>query len=268
MIPPTNLKDIIVGIIKDSAALVSPSDLEKEMIKIGHGVRKDIRLAVRDLVEENVLEYMDKHGKTHLALSFRKPVRLSRRIVVSPPDLRSDSISENTIKLHMGTAFGKGDHPTTQLCVCALDDIMADAIAAGKKIESALDIGTGTGILAMAASILGVTQVTACDRDPMSENEARMNVRLNGLSDRIFITGVPDWNSTYDIIIANLRYPTLLDLQSKLIPMTKQGSALVFSGIKKTEIDIVHDLYLKNDVFKLVWSGQRGGWCGVVYQKW
>jgi len=262
------LKSTVLSFMGETLINVSPMDLERLISnKTGH-TRTDVKKMVRLLVDEGILEYRDKNGRTLISLSFNKPVNLSPHIIIAPPG-HSPAELDNVlmITLNSGTAFGRGDHPTTQLCVEALDHVLCDINSPEIKINNALDIGTGSGILALVAAKLGVQSVTACDRDNVALNEARENTTRNNLDHQIHITANPEMNSKYDLIIANLRYPTLIDLYSQMVKMNDAGNYLVLSGIKEMEMDFVHRVFKKDGEYVSVWEKSKRGWSGVVYKK-
>lgn len=260
--------DAILDFLDTSANNVTPMDLEREVGSATGLDRKVIRNTVKSLIQEAVLEYRDKNGRTGISRSFSCPVRLSDRVIVSPPDLHVDRKPEDVvIRLNSGTAFGRGDHPTTQLCVNALDFFLKDGYSINNEIRTALDIGTGSGILALAAARMGVEKIWACDRDSVAESEARGNILLNDLHERIVMVRDIDTTISYDLIIANLRYPTLIDLYPFIRKITHGSSALVLSGMKESEIKTVDDIYTGDGFFSRLWTRSRRGWSGLVYTK-
>lgn len=268
LVDKLNLRQVVFSFMGETLINVSPMDLERHISdKTGHS-RKDVRMVVRLLVDEGILEYRDKNGLTFISLSFNRPVQLSTHIIIAPPGHRPSELDSGfMITLNSGTAFGRGDHPTTQLCVEALDYVLCETHTSEIKINNALDIGTGSGILALVAAKLGVQNVTACDRDNVALNEARENTVINKLDHQIQITASPEMNKKYDLIIANLRYPTLIDLYSQMVKMNDAGNLLVLSGIKEIEMEFVHSVFKKDGAYVPVWQKSKRGWSGVVYKK-
>ena len=126
----------------------------------------------------------------------------------------SDNDAYQQIILDPSVIFGSGFHATTRLCLETLELVLLDS---GERIESVLDLGTGTGLLAIAAAKLGVKQVTAVDNNPMACEVAEKNVLLNGCTPQITVeridlmTELPD-PEKYDLVIANLYKGLLLNL--------------------------------------------------------
>jgi ribosomal protein L11 methyltransferase len=106
------------------------------------------------------------------------------------------------------------------------------------------------------------------DIDPCARVEAAVNVKNNGLEDRITISGqtLDTIDRRYMMVLANLRYPSLKRLYSRLTEVTSRGGTLILSGIKNDEVDDLLGVYTK-PCFKYLWSDHELGWAGVVLQK-
>jgi ribosomal protein L11 methyltransferase len=136
-------------------------------------------------------------------------------------------------------AFGTGDHPTTTLCLAAVDDFMAAHPGA-----SVLDVGTGTGVLACAARKLGAARVVATDNDPVSVQLATEAARENGI-DGVDISGraLQKIDGAFDLVVANILANTLIDLAPHIVPKVKRQ--LTLAGVLVTQIGVVSDAYVK-----------------------
>ncbi len=160
---------------------------------------------------------------------FFYPQKVSDRLVVKPTwreYLPGDG--EQVIEIDPGMAFGTGTHPTTVLCIQLLERYLAPG-------QSVLDIGTGSGILLVAAARLGAGRLTGVDSDPVAVAVARDNLLLNGvaperfdlhrghLADRI--------TATYDVVVANILADVILDLLDQVGRTLKPGGLLICSGI-------------------------------------
>jgi ribosomal protein L11 methyltransferase len=133
------------------------------------------------------------------------------RFLISPPwekaDLSGDTIA---IVLDPGVVFGTGTHPTTRDCLEALS-----FLAREEAIRSVADLGTGTGLLALAAAKLGSRQTLAVDVNYLAAKTAGENIRLNGLAHRVLVIQgrAEDWvHSPVDLLIANIHYDVMKDL--------------------------------------------------------
>jgi len=160
--------------------------------------------------------------------AYVSPVRVGR-LHIRPSWLpRPQQPGLTVIDIDPGMAFGTGGHPSTRLCLRALlDHLPASA-------PTVFDIGTGSGILAIAAARLGAARVWAVDSDPVAVAVARANARLNGVASRVRVvqgTGLDRASGRADLILANLIaeaiIPLLADLRRRLAP----GGVFVGSGI-------------------------------------
>lgn len=159
------------------------------------------------------------------------PVRIGRRLVVAPTwEPFQPRLGELVLRLDPGMAFGTGTHPSTVLCLRALED----GVAAGASV---LDVGTGSGILAVAAALLGAASVTALDIDPLAVRVARQNATANGVADRVHVhyaelrdllaSGLPPM----DFCTANLTADVLVGLAADLAAALRPEGRLVASGL-------------------------------------
>jgi ribosomal protein L11 methyltransferase len=159
--------------------------------------------------------------------------RVGRRTVIRPSwrdyDPRPDEI---VIDLDPGMAFGTGQHETTRGCLTLLED----AVQAGARV---LDLGTGSGILAIAAAKLGAGEVLALDVEPQSVAVARENAERNGVTDRVQVVlgslgeDRPFAQSTdsFALVVANIHARALIALAPAIASVTLPQSCLVLSGI-------------------------------------
>jgi ribosomal protein L11 methyltransferase len=160
-----------------------------------------------------------------------------RRIWLAPADDATLPPDRTQVRLHMGLAFGTGEHPTTALCLEWLDG----AIRGG---ETVLDYGSGSGVLAIAALALGASHAWGTDNDPQALAATRANADLNGLSGRLTITepeAVPD--VTVDVLAANILAGPLIVLAPALAAHVRPGGALVLSGILAAQAENVARAY-------------------------
>ena len=113
-----------------------------------------------------------------------KPQKIGRRFLVAPPWNRPAENRRHLIVIEPAMAFGTGTHETTRSCLEFIDELCADAVPA-----KALDVGTGSGVLAMGMARLGVGEVLALDNDPVALEAARANLQLNGLEGAVTLSG-------------------------------------------------------------------------------
>lgn len=162
-----------------------------------------------------------------------QPVAVGQRFLIAPPWSEiKDALGRIVIRIEPGMAFGTGTHETTRLCLSAVERYFRGG--------SFLDVGTGTGILAIAAAKLSPEAVVdACDTDPEALAIAEENARLNDVADRIsFRVGtVQESTASADVVCANLTS----DVIRRLLPVLLGSSCgrLILSGILETQLDEV-----------------------------
>jgi ribosomal protein L11 methyltransferase len=166
-------------------------------------------------------------------------------------------------------SFGNGEHPTTRLAIRGVEYALSSGrLFNGRQNTSALDIGTGSGILAIAAVLLGINRAIGIDIDPVARSEAKKSILINNLSKRISIhnRSLDDINQQFSLITANLRYPTLKKLYSRLDHITEPKAVVVISGLKTSEMSDVEKFYTQKS-FKLEISEVEKGWGAMVFKK-
>lgn len=175
------------------------------------------------------------------------------------PDV--DSKGYIPIYINSGIAFGTGEHETTRLCL----RLLAEIDVGNKKV---LDIGTGSGILAIAASKLGASRVDAFDLDSVAVETARENVTLNEVGniyifqkDALSYKGNSD--TKYDVVLANLVWSILSEIPAGIRSIIASGGTLIASGILKEQLNDFLFLYKKNG-FSPVKVLEEGEWVGVM----
>jgi ribosomal protein L11 methyltransferase len=260
----------VIATIASSAAKITPPVLEK-LILDRYGLnKKQIKTVIKDLVVSGELTYTYEFGCTFLERSLNKPVRISRQVVLIPPghSYRSKP-NDVVVQITPGASFGAGNHPTTRLAIKAIEFVLLGDPAIEKKPEgTVLDIGTGSGVLILTAVLGGMDGGLGIDIDPCARVEAAVNIKNNGLEDRITISGkaLDTIDQRYTMVLANLRYPSLKRLYPQLTEVTAGRGTLILSGIKNDEVDDLLEVYTKPR-FKYLWSDHELGWAGVVLQK-
>lgn len=189
------------------------------------------------------------------------PKKISRCFWAEPAwEKVSPGPDEDVLTIDPGLAFGSGFHDTTCLCVQYLEE----AVRPGDVV---FDIGTGTGILAIAAAKLGAAHVAAVDFDSAAVAQARVNAALNGVEDRMSIansdllTAIPKGQQA-DVIVANLVTNAVLALLPAVGPYLKDGGTLIVSGIIDERID---DVRRAAETAGFNWADEqlRSGWYAV-----
>lgn len=175
-----------------------------------------------------------------------------RRLWLAPADDAPAPPDRIGIRLHMGFAFGTGEHPTTALCLDWLDR----HVEPGSTI---LDYGCGSGVLAIAALALGASRALAIDNDPQALAATRANAVLNGSTERLFV-GTPESlpSERVDLLAANILAGPLIDHAGLFAERVKPGGALVLSGILEAQAARVAEAYAP--AFVAVELASRDGW--------
>lgn len=170
---------------------------------------------------------------------FFKPVLVSKRVVIKPT-WEEYKLKENEliVEIDPGMAFGTGTHETTRLCIQLMDNII-------KGGETLFDVGTGSGILAIAAAKLGAAKVLGIDNDEKAVCVATENVELNSANEKVSISGIPlsDIEGLFDIIVANILAEDLVEMRKELLRRLAQSGRLILSGILKTKAEMVIAAY-------------------------
>jgi ribosomal protein L11 methyltransferase len=141
------------------------------------------------------------------------------------------------IRLDPGRAFGTGHHETTRLCLTSLEEHV-------RASQEVLDVGTGSGVLAIGAILLGAGRVTAIDIDPIAAEVAIENCTENGVLDRIAVSAgrlTPAHENRYDLVVANISTDANIGLGPSFAVVTKPGGHLILSGILGADAPRVRD---------------------------
>lgn len=196
-----------------------------------------------------------------------KALRVGRRLLIVPsweePRPRPDDI---VLRLDPGMAFGTGGHETTRLCLELLERIM-DGMPVLLS-PSVLDLGTGSGILAMAAVQLGAGRVTAVDIDPQAVEVARENLAANALAGRVELGTTPleSLSGSFDVILANILAEELVRLAPQLTQRLADGGMLVLSGILAEKETLVRSGFAPHPLEYLE-TRRDGEWVALLYRK-
>ena len=171
---------------------------------------------------------------------FFKPVLVSKRVVIKPTwEEYQSKENELIVEIDPGMAFGTGTHETTRLCIQMLDNII-------KGGESVFDVGTGSGILAIAAAKLGAAEVLGIDNDEKSVSVAAENVALNSANKKVSISGIPlsEIEGLFDIVVANILAEDLIEMRKELLKRLVKDGRIILSGILKTKAESVTKAYI------------------------
>jgi ribosomal protein L11 methyltransferase len=260
----------VLRLVAGSTVRVTPPALEKTVVE-RHGLtKKQVKAVIRDLVSDGELVYTYEFGSTFLEPSFNKPVRVSTHVVLKPPGHHYQPKSTDVvIEIKPGAAFGDGRHPTSRLAIRGIEYVLKRIKSDRPEDQSrVLDIGTGSGILAIAAVRMGIHQGLGIDIDPSARSEAKENVLINRLEDQIEISDqyLETIDGSFFLVAANLRYPTLKKICSYLRKINYPNGAIVFSGIRCHELPGLIKAYSRKN-YKVLWKEIELDWVGIVFER-
>lgn len=194
---------------------------------------------------------------------YFKPVHVTDRIVVKPEwEEYSPQEGEIVIEIDPGMAFGTGTHETTSMCINQIEKNL-------KSGDTVIDIGSGSGILSMAAVLLGAEKATGVDLDPVAVRVALENVELNNLQDKIEILhgNLTDViREKADIVVANIMADIILILLEDVREFIKDDGLFISSGIIQEKRAAVEARLLEKN-FSIVEVETKGEWCAITAQK-
>lgn len=251
--------------VSDSVAVIKaylPTDrfLRKHVATIKDAVHRlsdygidlgNLKLTVRDIEEED----WASAWKT-----YYKPVKASESITIIPTwETYEPEENEIIVELDPGMAFGTGTHPTTKMCLEAVEKVI-------KPGDTVIDVGTGSGVLSIAAAKLGASAVTAFDLDDLAVKSATMNVALNKMEAVVtvrqndLLDGVDE---TVDVVIGNLLADIISRFPADAARVVKNGGSFIASGITESESAAVVAL-LEEHGFAIEDILQGGQWVALI----
>jgi ribosomal protein L11 methyltransferase len=194
---------------------------------------------------------------------YYRPLSISRKLTVFPAwEIVPANHEGVVIRIEPGPAFGTGEHATTRMCLKAIET------CAPSGHWSLLDVGTGSGILALYGAMLGAAPVIALDNDPEALRWAAGNIALNNLSDVIRLSSAPvtDIRERFTLVAANLTLGTILELMPHLSAVPAPHGRIILSGVLEEQYQAVKDA--------LAWAGfhdvkvsQEEEWVCIMAQK-
>jgi ribosomal protein L11 methyltransferase len=194
---------------------------------------------------------------------YYKPVKVSNRIVIKPTWEQYDAApGEVILELDPGMAFGTGTHETTVLCIRAIDQYI-------KPGDTVVDIGCGTGVLAIASTLLGAQHATAIDLDSNAVKVAEENTKLNGVEGRVEVIHgnlLDKVQGQFDIAIANIIADVIIGLTGSIQDYIKPGGIFIASGIILERLQDVVDA-MEAAGLEIIGRDTMGEWAAVVCRR-
>ena len=195
--------------------------------------------------------------------AYYKPVKVSDKVVIKPSWENYDTDGcDVVIELDPGMAFGTGSHPTTVMSIRALEKYLIP----GEKV---IDVGTGSGVLAVTAAKLGASAVLALDLDPLAVRVAQTNINLNNVHDRVtvrpgnLLLGVDEQAA---LVVANIIADVIMDLSAQVWERLIDKGIFIASGIIKERCDEVVR-HLSSKGFHIEEILRENGWVALVARK-
>ncbi|MCC2610393.1 50S ribosomal protein L11 methyltransferase [Neorhizobium petrolearium] len=233
---------------------------EEEAVRerIAEGIRHAFPNAV---IEREVIPDVDWIARS---LEGLKPVRAGRFLVHGSHDRDKVKLNDIAIEIDAGQAFGTGHHGTTAGCLEMIEGVMR-----ARTVRNALDLGTGSGVLAIAVRKLRHIKVLATDIDPVAVRVAKENVRRNGIASGIRLETAPGFHSPafrkegpFDLIIANILARPLMKVAPQLAAHLAPGGSVILSGILAGQRWKVLSAYngVKLRHVRTIW---RNGWVTI-----
>jgi len=244
---------------RGALAIMARPGRKRVQLEIACESRSQARYFIRDFggwIEKLPHDWCRRLERDHKS----KPLKIGKRVLIirSPSDKELAGEKLETLIIPASAGFGTGEHPTTAMSLRLLEQISRGL----KPGWSLVDLGTGSGILALAARCFGAEPVAAIDIDPTAVSTAKTNARLNRIANVDFQLGdVRRWNSVckIDVVTANLFSELLIEILSKL----KRTRWLILSGVLRTqEKEFVRALWHHN--IDIVEVRRRGKWIAVL----
>ena len=201
-----------------------------------------------------------------MALSGLPPVRAGRFFVYGIHDRGKKPLNAVNLRIEAGAAFGTGHHGTTVGCLQAYNDLLKK-----RRFGRVLDVGAGTGVLAIAAAKTGTPVAVGTDIDPISVRISNENAKLNKCNARfVYANGLDHrlvrQDAPYDLVFANILARPLVGLSMAIRGALKPKGLVILSGLLRTQERFVKAAYLSHG-FRVIRRIHRDAWCTLVMEK-
>ncbi len=232
-----------VEVAADALWQAGPSAVSEQVLASGRVLLTADVVDAAEVASRWCAEVVELDGDAHLDAwrAFATPRRAGRHLVLQPSWIVGDPTPDPldvVVRLDPGRTFGSGSHPSTRLALAALED----HLVVGARV---LDVGCGSGVLAVAACLLGASAATGVDLDPEAVAATCANAEANEVGDRVqaSTTPVEDVTGTFDLILANIGAGVLSQMAPVLTARLAPSGRLVLAGLLEAQVDEVLDAY-------------------------
>ena len=217
-----------------------------------------------EMVQEQNKDWLAEWKKGFVPFCFAGPFWVVPSWCPAPPEVAGEPWRQ--ILIEPGMAFGTGTHETTRIAAGFVIEEMANKRATPPSV---LDVGTGTGILALIAKRMGAGKVVGLDNDPEACRTARENLERNGSLELIQIpdSDVSEEKEPYDIVIANIIDGVLMVLRDHLTAALKPGGRMILSGVLVEREDTFYREFTAATGMKMITKRTDGEWSGAILEK-
>lgn len=233
--------------------------------------------AIKDSINNLIIHNIDI-GKNNVTISevneeewatawkkYYHPVKISEKFTIVPTWEIYTPVSsdELIIELDPGMAFGTGTHPTTVMCIQALER----SVLPGDRV---IDVGTGSGVLSIATAMLGAEDVRAYDLDEVAVTSARLNIKLNKVSEKVttsqnnLLDGVEE--NSADVVVANILAEVILRFTDDVARVVKPGGTFIASGIIQQKKDQVKEGLVQSG-FEITETILMEDWVAIIAKR-
>ena len=226
--------------------------LESALLKLKQEISFDYQVDYTETAEEDWAESWK---------AFFKPERIGRRLVVKPTwELYESKPADVILEIDPGMAFGTGTHPTSALCLETIESYL-------KPGDSFLDMGTGSGILMVAAARLGAKRLVGIDKDPVAVKIAQKNMKINRIPEEIYQVKIGNLtreiDDRFDMVAANILTEVILDLLDDLNEVVAENGTIILSGITESKKHLVHEKMAEKGILE-VETRLKDSWAAIV----
>jgi len=255
------------GLIQEKGAIVAyfPANIYSEELQFSIQRYLDDLSPQNDEVvtkEIEIFHIQDRDWNAEWKKHLR-PIVITPNLAIKPSWIdTSQRLAKHVIEIDPQMAFGTGSHATTKLVLRLIDKYGCS----GCKV---LDVGTGSGILAIAAAKIGAAKIYAFDNDPIAAETASYNVRNNCASDRVYVfTGTIDTlrDNDFDLILANINRTAILEILPAIINRVNKNGTIILSGILKEEEQLLYSEISSFNI-KITETQYEDEWIAIVGQK-